>query len=939
MRHRWLGLALLTGLSLPLSVSAGVNRWTSGGPSAGWVHGLAVDPSNPDVVYAATNAGGVLRSSDGGAHWSPSSEGWTFFEGFYWALAIALDPARPSTVYAGVDGAGVFQSTDGGRTWRTRRDGLDTYGTVINGLVIDPSDSSRMFAATLKGVYRSLDAGCTWVETNTGLPVVNDLYFYTNGIVIDPTNLQVLYLSTDANSLWKSVDGGDTWFPSGQGLSYPIARVPAIDPTNPSHLLMGNNLFYTDVGGGLGTIAESDDGGASWHPASANLPVAFYSTVVFDPGSPGTVWAASEGQGVLRSDDSGGTWVPAQQGLTDLRIETLVLAPGGRLFAGTHSAGVARSENGGSSWDPASEGLAASRPGQLAAGVSNASVLFVSGLTPTEGVFHTSDGGQTWIGGGTGLQPGAEGRGIAVDPNDASVAYFGQFVFGNETTLVYKTVDGGATWTLSSTGMIPGDGVLSFGVDPGNSQNVFAGGYTKFYRSSDGGMNWTPATQTVQLANPILVRGGGLPLVALGADFDTSAPYISEDGGDTWTPSAAGLPPTIYTLAADPSNGLRLFAGTVGLGVFVSTDGAASWSPTGGALPTVTIGSLAVDPGDSTHLVAGTRSVAYGSDIYPAEGVLESHDSGVTWAPLNRGLDNPPAFEVAGLVFTPDGGTLRMAAIDGVHSYTFSATPWPAPAEAAPFDGPTAGGNSITLHGVGFLAGAAVLVGPVPASNVIVVDGSTITATVPPGSSGAADIRVTNSDGQYEILRRGFVYDFDDVPPGSFFYDSVAALARAGVTVGCAKGLFCPDDPLTRSQMAVFLEKAIHGADTVLPDPPGGFEDVLRCSPEGHDILQLAFEGITVGCGDDIYCPDEPNTRAQGAVFILKAEHGASYVPPPATGQLFSDVPLDGFAAAYIEQLAAEGITVGCGGTLFCPENPLTRGQAAAYITQALLGP
>jgi len=89
----------------------------------------------------------------------------------------------------------------------------------------------------------------------------------------------------------------------------------------------------------------------------------------------------------------------------------------------------------------------------------------------------------------------------------------------------------------------------------------------------------------------------------------------------------------------------------------------------------VTIGSLAVDPGDSTHLVAGTRSVAYGSDIYPAEGVLESHDSGVTWAPLNRGLDNPPAFEVAGLVFTPDGGTLRMAAIDGVHSYTFSATP------------------------------------------------------------------------------------------------------------------------------------------------------------------------------------------------------------------------------------------------------------------------
>ena len=74
-------------------------------------------------------------------------------------------------------------------------------------------------------------------------------------------------------------------------------------------------------------------------------------------------------------------------------------------------------------------------------------------------------------------------------------------------------------------------------------------------------------------------------------------------------------------------------------------------------------------------------------------------------------------------------------------------------------------------------------------------------------------------------------------------------------------------------------------------------------------------------------------------MFILKAEHGASDVPPPATGLVFADVPPNGFAADDIEQLAAEGITVGCGGALFCLDADPTRGQAAAYITARLLGP
>ena len=933
MHPRYVAVAVVAGLALPVGAPAGVNRWTTQGPYAGRIQALALDPANPDVVYAGTAAGGVLRSHDGGAQWEPSARGWSFFSDFYIAMSLAIDPQRPSTVYAGSDWGGVYQSTDGGRTWRPRRDGLHDYGSVVPGLAIDPSDPSVMYAATLHGVYQSLDAGCTWAEANTGLPIVNGEYLYTSGIVIDPSDYQTLYLGTSSSGLWKSIDGGATWFAASQGLLYPITSQPAIDPVDPSHLLLPNNLYYTDVGGGVGTVLESDDAGASWHPASASLSSAYFTAVVFDPGSPGTVWASSYGQGVFRSDDFGDTWAPASQGLADLGVGTLVAAPGGILLAGSSSGGPARSNDGGGSWNPASVGFSASRSILLSAGVSDPDLIFVSGLTPSAGIWRTIDGGQTWIGGGSGLTPAAEGRGIAVDPSNGSVAYFCQFVAGSQAPLVFKTVDGGASW-VSIAANFPIDSALSLAVDPSDSQVVFAGGVRNFHRSGDGGTTWTPATTQIQVTSRILARGGGLPLIALAGGFPVGQPYISADGGDTWAPATAGLTAGIMSLAGDPSNGSRLFAGSVGQGAFVSTDGGASWSPTGGALPTAALTALAVDPTDPSHLVAGTTSYFIGP--YPSQGVLESHDSGATWAPLDHGLDNLPALEISDLLFSPDGQTLHVAALDGVHEYSYAPTPPPVPTAATPFSGPTAGGTAFAIGGSGFQSGATVLVGAAAASGVLVMNASTITATTPPGTSGAADLVVLNADGQFETLRRAFVYDYEDVPPSSSFHAAVASLARAGVTVGCGPGLFCPNDALTRGQMAVFLERAIHGADVQLPSPPGGFTDVLACSPEGVYILQLAFEGVTVGCGTGIYCPDAPSTRAQGAVFILKAEHGATYTPPPATGDVFEDVPADAFAAGFIEQLAAEGITVGCGDGRFCPDDPLTRAQVAAYIIGSL---
>ena len=120
-------------------------------------------------------------------------------------------------------------------------------------------------------------------------------------------------------------------------------------------------------------------------------------------------------------------------------------------------------------------------------------------------------------------------------------------------------------------------------------------------------------------------------------------------------------------------------------------------------------------------------------------------------------------------------------------------------------------------------------------------------------------------------------------------------------------------------------------AQTFADVPPDHFAVVY--------IEALAASGITSGCGNNNFCPDDQVTRAQMAVFLERALRGSAYVPPPASGTKFLDVPAGSFAAAYIEQLAADGITAGCGGGNFCPSQPVTRAQMAVFLGRLLLLP
>jgi hypothetical protein len=95
----------------------------------------------------------------------------------------------------------------------------------------------------------------------------------------------------------------------------------------------------------------------------------------------------------------------------------------------------------------------------------------------------------------------------------------------------------------------------------------------------------------------------------------------------------------------------------------------------------------------------------------------------------------------------------------------------------------------------------------------------------------------------------------------------------------------------------------------------------------------MANEGITGGCGVGIFCPTNPVRRDQMAVFLLKGEHGSSYLPPACQG-IFGDVPCPSTFANWIEQLNTEQITGGCGGGNYCPSNANTRGQMAVFLTK-----
>ncbi|HEV2846719.1 MAG TPA: S-layer homology domain-containing protein [Thermoanaerobaculia bacterium] len=190
----------------------------------------------------------------------------------------------------------------------------------------------------------------------------------------------------------------------------------------------------------------------------------------------------------------------------------------------------------------------------------------------------------------------------------------------------------------------------------------------------------------------------------------------------------------------------------------------------------------------------------------------------------------------------------------------------------------------------------------------------------PPNPAEALMSPNLKGDGQGAAIRpldkvcAAFAYHtFLDVQSSHPFWRYIEAVENAGFTTGCVSAQYCPDNLITRSEMAVFLVRGIHGSGFTPPPATGRvFFDVPASYWAASWIEQLYADGITTGCRAGLFCPDQNILRSEMAAFLVRAKYGRNFQPPPATGAVFQDVPASYWAAAHIEKIFNDGITTGC---------------------------
>ncbi len=339
-----------------------------------------------------------------------------------------------------------------------------------------------------------------------------------------------------------------------------------------------------------------------------------------------------------------------------------------------------------------------------------------------------------------------------------------------------------------------------------------------------------------------------------------------------------------------------------------------------------------------TAVASGTASLCVG-DSTPLSG---SGGVSCSWTP-STGLSDASSCAPMAAPTTTTVYTLTVMGPNGCPStnaptVAVTASPKPVlPVIAAPASLPVGGSGasaSVTYHvGSAYawtLSGGTILAGQT--THQIGFDAG------PPGTTMQCTVIETNNGCSSPPASKKIQVDFLDVPPANGFHNFINTIARNGITAGCTPGYYCPTAPVTRAQMAVFLLTSRFGSGHVPPTPTGIFGDVSISDPFAPWIEELYTVGITGGCSKSplLYCPTQPVTRAEMAVFLLVAKNPPGYVPPACSG-IFADVPCKptkAFAVDWIERLYLDGITGGCNPSLlqYCPAQASTRGQMAVFL-------
>lgn len=318
-------------LLAPTISRAGVNTWTGGRPiglGAQTTRAIAIDPSNPDVVYAAYDSN-LYRSDDGGRRWIPIGS-------FDFISTLFVHPTSSSTLYlSGFESnpyfAGVFKSEDGGLTWNHILP-LQNFFTTF---AASPENPSTLYAGASSGwIYKSVDDGDHWELLDLQLAQ------QIAALVIDPQDDATIYAGgadfdypeypASSPFFSRSTDGGGTWTNLSAGFGNPSRmEAIAIDPTNSSTLFVG---LANSANSELRGVFRTEDAGSSWSALRTGLPAAAnVFSLAMDPQDPRTLYAGTD-SGAYQTRDAGASWFPIGQQLRGARFESLALDAAGRVL-------------------------------------------------------------------------------------------------------------------------------------------------------------------------------------------------------------------------------------------------------------------------------------------------------------------------------------------------------------------------------------------------------------------------------------------------------------------------------------------------------------------------------------------------------------------------------------------------------------------------------
>jgi uncharacterized protein (TIGR03437 family) len=641
--------------------AADPNKWTLIGPrptgagstniTAGRVNAIAIDPRDNNTVYIGAAEGGVWKTADGGANWTPLTDDQPSIANG----AIALDPANPDIVYVGTGeenfsgdsyyGAGILKSTDGGQTW------TNIVGpflrAVIGSMAIHPSNGQVLLCTTSTGIWRSEDGAANWTRVLSGVGTF---------VLFDPTNGDIAYAAlgntggSTLNGVYKSTDGGITWSPSnGSGAnaipSQGTGRISmAIANSSTNTLFASIENTATGSSGRLLGIWKTTDGGQTWNqlPIPASLvtlwggQVWYNNAIAVSPTDPSVVWAG--GTPLFRSLDGGSTWAQVSQvGPNGVQIHV-----DQHLFVFTNDGSKLYLANDGGIYSTADAG--ASRVNFTDLNATLAITQFYPGFSvhpsdPNIAIGGTQDNGTQRFSGNLSWSnvTCGDGGNTAIDSAVPTVMY-------SACQNIAINVFGAPGWIAADYGIDQTDRtqfIAPLVIDSSNPQTLYFGTY-RLWRSADSGGKWAPASSDL--------TGGKATIKTIGiAPSDSNTVYAGtsdsliratrnalDPKGATWVKSGAGLPPRVVThVAADPIDPTIAYAtfsgfatGSDTLGhVFKTVDAGANWADFSGNLPNLPVNDLVVDPD-----IPGTFYV--GTDA----GVEISSDNGATWNTLGAGL-------------------------------------------------------------------------------------------------------------------------------------------------------------------------------------------------------------------------------------------------------------------------------------------------------------